>query len=155
LFKGGTLEENPQLKNVEGDAYLNGNLAFRMFTEWLKTNKERNKKMKTTKKTIQPYTLAQYAAKFINESTADDLPQSEISEDDHKSANGGDINKAISDDKLRDEASKFASEKGWFMALVFAYHIARLAQKTFNAVGADDAESTMWSVFEDIKHAMF
>lgn len=33
------LEDNGDLEEVEGDAYLRGNIAFRKFTEWFKKEK--------------------------------------------------------------------------------------------------------------------
>ena len=33
--------DNPQLEEIEGDAYLRGNLVFRKFTEWFKSQQEK------------------------------------------------------------------------------------------------------------------
>ncbi len=36
IWKGGDLVDNPELQEIESEAYLQGNLNFRKFTEWLK-----------------------------------------------------------------------------------------------------------------------
>lgn len=36
IWKGGGLAENPELEEVEAEAYVKGNLMFRKFTEFLK-----------------------------------------------------------------------------------------------------------------------
>ena len=35
IWKGGDLVDNPELQEIEAEAYLQGNLNFRKFTEWL------------------------------------------------------------------------------------------------------------------------
>ncbi len=37
------LVENPELEELEGDAYLRGNLLFRRFTEWFKRHQQKTK----------------------------------------------------------------------------------------------------------------
>ena len=38
------LVDNAQLEEIEGDAYLRGNLLFRKFTEWFKRQKQKEEK---------------------------------------------------------------------------------------------------------------
>ena len=40
------LVDNPQLEEIEGEAYLKGNLLFRRFTEWFKRQQKQKEKKK-------------------------------------------------------------------------------------------------------------
>lgn len=146
MFKGGTLEENPKLKTVEGNAYLNGNLAFRMFTEWLKTNKERNIDMKVAKKvkkTIQPYSLARSAADFMNESAV--APGM---------ATGGDINSQHN--KIDEEAARYIETEGWLKAFLLASSILLKGASTFARIeDIRDIGAQMYDLGTDIENMMF
>lgn len=42
LGKNEDLVDNAQLEEIEGDAYLRGNLLFRRFTEWFKRQQQKN-----------------------------------------------------------------------------------------------------------------
>lgn len=46
IWKGGDLIDNPELQEIESEAYLQGNLNFRKFTEWLKKYSREQKLLK-------------------------------------------------------------------------------------------------------------
>ena len=82
--------------------------------------------------------------------------------EEHQMADGADINKALSDDKFKKEAADYAAKNSWLAALALAQSIAakcrELAATLSKQKPSDDlneAEKSMFSAAEDIKHGMF
>ena len=103
----------------------------------------------------------QYTKKQITEAIAyweKRLAESE----EHQMADGADINKALSDSKFKKEAADYAAKNSWLAALALAQAIAvkcrELAATLSKQKPSDDldeAEKSMFSAAEDIKHGMF
>lgn len=85
-----------------------------------------------------------------------------LEEDTARSADGGDVNRALSDEKFKKAAGEYAAENSWLDALAFARAIVVKCREMAETVAqrepgenTDEAVRSMFSAAEDIKHGMF